>query len=151
MNIYTTNVAEKDTIVIESINVRIAQETRLPKGVTTLSTPTNAVITYKHEDRFESAEIQIAYDTTNYRPEEGVYILSIEAVQSPYILPETVAKTAEIKIEVLDVEYKKSGDVYCFDNAMINVVADARGDYSIKDAAELYTSTLHRPTPFASK
>ncbi len=132
-------VVVEDSIQIESIDVGIPLETRLPEGITALHTPTTATITYTYADEKHTAEIAVSYNTENYAPTKGEYVLSIESVQAPFTLPEAIAKTAEIKVQVADVTYVKSDNTYSFDNAMIAVLAEERGDYTITDASRLYT------------
>ena len=132
-------VVEEGGIRIESIDVGVALETRLPEGVAALNTPTNAMITYIYAGEKHETEISISYDVEGYSPERGTYVLSVDTVEAPFALPQEVAETAEIKVEVADVTYHRSGDVYRFENAMISVLAEDRGDYTITDASGLYT------------
>ena len=132
-------VVVEDSIEIESIDVGIPLETRLPEGITALHTPTTATITYAYAGEQHTAEIAVSYNTENYASAKGEYVLSIESVQAPFTLPEAIAKTAEIKVQVADVTYVKSDNTYSFDNAMIAVLAEERGDYTITDASRLYT------------
>ena len=132
-------VAPEDGIVIEKIDVGVGAETRIPSGVATLNTPTKAVITFTDGGMKRTIEIPIAYDLENYVPQKGDYTLSIGTVQDPFVLQESVAETAEIKVEVADITYEKIGDVYRIDNAMIKILAEERGNYAITDPLGIYT------------
>lgn len=87
----TEVIVTADGISIESIDVGIPLETRIPRGVTSLN------------------------------------------------MPDAVAPMAEIRVQAADITHEKTGDVYCFDNAMIAVSARERGNYRITDPAGLYT------------
>ncbi len=127
-------------IAVDSIDVGIALETRLPEGVEVLNLPTKAMITYTYAGNTYTKEISISYDVENYKPEKGEYILSIRTLEAPYTLSEAAKAMSDIKVEVSDdLTYEKSGDVYIFDSAMVAFWAETRGKYTITDASKLYT------------
>ena len=130
---------QNDEIVINGIDVGIALKTRIPVGVEVLNVPQKAVITYTYEEITQTAEISIVYDIEKYSPVKGEYVLTVASVPAPYVLPQNLAETVNIYVEVADITYRQMGDVYCFENAMIDVVAEKRGNYKITDAAGLYT------------
>lgn len=132
-------VVDNNSVEIQSIDVGVPLETRLPEGITALHTPTAATITYTYAGEQHTAEIAISYNTENYAPKKGAYVLSIETVQAPFALPEAMANTVDVKVQVADVTYEKSGNTYSFDNAMIAVLAKERGNYTITDVSRLYT------------